>query len=74
VAQGSTICARLVNEDVDVWRPVAAEHVGGDRYRLIDDMPEGEEWQFVKNDIVRCERRRLSTSIENEVLVAEEIS
>ena len=58
--RGSTVYVRIVNEDVDVWRPVDAEHVGGDLYRLIGDTPEGEQWQFDTNDVVRCERRRLS--------------
>ena len=67
--QDTIVYVRIVNEDVDVWRPVAAEHVGGDSYRLLDDPPEDEEWPFVRNDVVRCEHRRLSGGI---VLVAAE--
>jgi hypothetical protein len=68
----SIVYVRIVNEDVDVWRPVAAEHIGGDSYRLLDDTPEGEEWPFGKNDVVRCEHRRLTGRIEEVVLVAAE--
>ena len=47
-------------EAVDVWRPVAAEHLGGDLYRIVDTPPLGEVWQFNQGDIVRCRARRLS--------------
>ena len=74
MARTQTIYVRVVNEDVDVWRPVVAEHAGGDRYRLIDHPAEGEEWQFAKDDVVRCERRRLTNGTHNDVLVAAEAS
>jgi hypothetical protein len=60
-----------MDEGVDVWRPVSAEHLGGDRYRLVVAPPEGEEWQFAKHDVVKCERRKLSGHpADDEVLVA----
>jgi len=44
----------------DVWRPVTAEPVRDDLYRLIDAPPEGEVWEFQQGDTVRCRRRQLS--------------
>ena len=55
-----TIHVYLPEEAVDVWRPVAAEHLGGDLYRIVDGPPSDEVWQFNQGDIVRCKLRRLS--------------
>ena len=51
---------QLLDEGVDVWRPVDAEHLGGDRYRLIGAIPENEVWPFAVGDVVKCEVRRLT--------------
>ena len=70
------IYIKLLDEGVDVWRPVLAEHLGGDSYQLIGKPPEGEVWPFAPGDVVRCEKRHLSeegTDIEA-VLVARELS
>ena len=42
------IFVRLMDEPVDVWRPVRAEHFEGDRYRIVEQPydRESEEWQF----------------------------
>jgi hypothetical protein len=37
----------LLDEGVDVWRPVNAEHVGGDLYRLTGEIPDGEVWALL---------------------------
>jgi hypothetical protein len=55
-----TIYVYLPEEAVDVWRPVAAEHLEGDVYRIVDGPPSDEVWQFNQGDIVRCRARRLS--------------
>jgi hypothetical protein len=39
---------------------VAAEHVGGDAYRIVEETPEGEEWQFKTGTVVRCRMQNLS--------------
>lgn len=59
----TTVYVQLLNEDVDVWRPVVAEHVEGDRYRLIGPRPDDETWPFAVGDVVRCEPRRLSGGV-----------
>jgi hypothetical protein len=55
-----TIHIYLLNEGVDVWRPVAAKHLGNHLYQIIDPTASDEAWQFNQGDTVRCELRRLS--------------
>jgi len=52
----------LLDEGVDVWRPVRAQHVAGDVYRIIEEAPdpEDEHWQFPPGALVRCRRQMLS--------------
>ena len=56
----TTIYIPLLNEGTDVWRPVEAEQVGGDQYRIVGQRPADENWPFAQNQIVRCEMRLLS--------------
>ena len=46
----------LLDEGVDVWRPVKAEHVHNAVYRIAVQPydPEIETWQFVPGDEVVC--------------------
>ncbi|MEM7622747.1 MAG: hypothetical protein AAF235_06040 [Planctomycetota bacterium] len=55
----STVMVRLVDEDVDVWRPVASRQLAVDRVRLDPDaeVPEDEVWEFRPGTIVRIEER-----------------
>ncbi len=48
--------ARL-EEGVDVWRPVQAERVSGNTYRIRNQHYERsiETWQFEPGDVVLCE-------------------
>lgn len=57
-----TIYVALLNEGTDVWRPVLAEQLAGDRYRIVgqNDDPDDEQWEFETGSVVRCEFRRLS--------------
>jgi hypothetical protein len=50
----------LLGEAVDVWRPVAAQHVRGDEYRLAGPVPADEVWEFQPGEVVRCEERSFS--------------
>ena len=61
-AQMQTIYVYLRNEDIDVWRPVKAKHLRGEIFRIvsINGNPEDEDWQFVTNDLVRCEFKEFS--------------
>lgn len=55
----TTICVRLLNEDVETARPAPAQLIGEQIYKILlpDDYdPEDEEWEFLPGDIVRCEQ------------------
>jgi hypothetical protein len=58
-----TVYVSLLDEGVDVWRPVHAVR-SGDTFRLVDSTPDGthedERWAFPADSLVRCETRRLS--------------
>jgi hypothetical protein len=51
----------LLNEGTDVWRPVHAEHIEGDIYKITEDeVPDGEEWAFPPRAHVRCREHTFS--------------
>lgn len=54
------VYVELLNEAVEVWRPVEATPEGSGVYRLSADQPEGEEWAFPPGSRVVCEDRLLS--------------
>jgi hypothetical protein len=56
----TTVYVALVDEGVNAWRPVQAEHVGGDLYRLTGEQLDDEAWPFTVGDIVRCKERTLN--------------
>ena len=53
----TTVYVPLVDEGVDVWRPVAAEPVGPMLFRLTGPVPDGEAWAFEPGAVVRCYER-----------------
>jgi len=57
VTGATEIFVSLLGEGVDVWRPVRAEHVHGNVYRIVDQPydRETEAWQFKPGDEVLCE-------------------
>jgi hypothetical protein len=70
-----TIHVYLLDEGVDVWRPVESEEIGNDIFRIPAGVtiPEGENWEFQPGDLVRCELKTLSKRSEVEAsLVAVE--
>ena len=52
----------LVDEGLDVWRPVDADKIDQDTYLIPADtrIPKSEEWQFQPGTRVRCEIMNLS--------------
>jgi hypothetical protein len=52
-----TVYVELLDEGVDVWRPVEAEREDDGVVRLHSDAPEGETWAFPPGSRVQCERR-----------------
>jgi len=55
------IYVTLVGEGMNVLRAVRAEALGRDYYRIVDEMPEGEVWQFGPGQVVRCKKKNLSS-------------
>lgn len=53
-----TIYVRLLDEGVDVWRPVEAEEEEHGAFRLPTSAPEDEAWEFRPGSRVICEYRR----------------
>ena len=59
-AESCTIHVYLFDEGVDVWRPVEAERLGGDLYRITSEVQYEERWEFTTGEIVRCISKVLS--------------
>lgn len=54
----TTVYVRLLDEGVDVWRPVPAIDLGNRRYRLLatgDYDPETETWEYLPGTTVMGE-------------------
>lgn len=60
MSEPEEIYVSLLNEGINVWRPVKAEMIGPDLFRLLGPMPESELWQFPPNTVVRCVEREFS--------------
>lgn len=52
----------LLGTDVPSWRPVLAEPIDGNTFRISrhQPSPEGEQWAFPPGSIVRCRRQEMS--------------
>jgi hypothetical protein len=64
------IYVAILDEKVDVWRPVRAQKIDNKTYLIIDNEtydPNIEKWQFPPGSQVLCEFRKLQ---EDEVLLA----
>jgi len=57
MSQLKEIYVALLDEGVDVWKPVRAEHIQGNVYRIIDQTYDRdiEAWQFEPGAEVECE-------------------
>ena len=55
-----TIYVRLLDDGIDVWRPVAAKQLVGDNFQIEPNaaIPDGEQWQFQRGQQVRCRWRQ----------------
>ena len=51
------IFVRLLDENVDVWRPVKAERIASDRFRIVEQPydRDTERWEFEPGEEVMCE-------------------
>jgi hypothetical protein len=51
----ATIFVSLLGEGTPVWRPVSADHIREDVYRIVSSpFDDTETWQFIPGDTVRC--------------------
>ena len=50
----------LLNEAVEVWRPVTARSAGGGIFEILGAMPADESWRFAPHSIVRCEAHKFA--------------
>ncbi len=57
------IYVALLNEGTDVWRPVNAEALGHNVFRIDPQtkIPDDEQWQFGPGETVRCRERRFDS-------------
>ena len=57
----ATIYISLRDEGTDVWRPVSAERVRDDIYRVTGTPPDDTEtWEFITGETVRCREQSFS--------------
>jgi hypothetical protein len=54
----------LMNEGTPCWRPVEAEPIDRDHYRILTEQPQDEHWPVATGDVVRCEPRRFSDDLD----------
>jgi hypothetical protein len=66
-----TIYVELLDEGVDVWRPVQAEQQPDATFLLPEHTPEAETWRFPPGSKVRCELQDLA---DGPALVATELA
>ena len=65
-----TIYVPLLEEGIDVWRPVLARRISGDTYRILDQDYDRdvETWEFEPGSVVTCRQeerdgRRIQVAI-----------
>lgn len=52
-----TIFVELLEEGTPCWRPVEAEYLGNELYRIVGVKPQDEVWAFSIGDVVKCEMK-----------------
>src|SRR5687768_15741407 len=61
--QHAQIYVALLNEGVEVWRPVNAEILAPDIVRILEEVPEDELWEFQPGDVVHCRFRQFTDGV-----------
>jgi hypothetical protein len=59
----------LLDEGTSVWRPVSAERLSKDTFRIAGPMPDDEQWAFTPDSIVTVAHRHFADG--NSGLVAQ---
>jgi hypothetical protein len=68
----ATIYIYLLDEGTDVWRPVSAEQISDEIYRITGSPPDDTEtWQFFTGDTVRCREQTFASGERRLVLMRE---
>ncbi|HEX4231031.1 MAG TPA: hypothetical protein VHZ07_20310 [Bryobacteraceae bacterium] len=57
----ATIYVGLLGESRGALRPVRAADLGHNFYQILEEVPPGDEWQFTTGQVVRCQKKNLST-------------
>jgi hypothetical protein len=73
-AGAEEIYVRLLDEGVEVWRPVQAVRSGDGDFAIVGPapQPEGETWEFPLGALVMCRHRRFDDGSEG--LAAEAVA
>jgi glycine cleavage system aminomethyltransferase T len=73
MSKRDTIYVALLDEGIDVWRPVAAQKLSPDTYLIVDRDydPRTERWAFEPGTVVRCRKEERDG---REILVATEVA
>jgi hypothetical protein len=56
-----TIYIELLGEGTPCWRPVEAEELPDGSFRIIESIPEDEQWSFKPGDVVQCRRHQFQS-------------
>jgi hypothetical protein len=51
----------MIGQGITLLRPVQAEHLTRDIYRIVEPMPDGERWKYETGQAVRCKKQKLSS-------------
>ena len=57
----TTIYVGLLGDSRGALRPVRAADLGHNFYQILEEVPPGDEWQFTTGQVVRCQKKNLST-------------
>lgn len=73
MSKRDTIYVALLDEGIDVWRPVEARRLSPDTYLIVDQDydPRTETWEFEPGTAVRC---RTESRDGRQILVATEVA
>jgi len=64
------IYVALLDEGIDVWRPVEATRLADNVYMILGVLPDDETWAFPPGSRVRCEPRRAQDETDRLVAMA----
>ena len=70
-----TILILLLNEGLDVWKPVKAIEVETSVFKIISENkhPDDEHWEFNYHDLVKCKEKTLNDGTQSLVAIAKHI-